>query len=86
MCKAKGIKMLDLISEIESIVGSGTRIDIGYYINEIIDEERQKEIFDYFKTAETDSAEAALNELGENDYSIEDIRLMRIKFMSELGN
>ena len=86
MCKAKGVKMADLLYEIESIVGSGTRIDISYFINEIIDEERQEEVFDYFKTAETDSAEDALKVLGENDYSIEDIRLMRIKFMSELGN
>ena len=86
MCKAKGIKMADLLYEIESIVGSGTRIDISYFINEVIDEERQEEVFDYFKTAETDSAEDALKVLGENDYSIEDIRLMRIKFMSELGN
>jgi ATP-dependent DNA helicase RecQ len=86
MCKAKGIKMSDLLTEIESIVGSGTRIDISYYINEVIDEERQDEIFDYFKSAESDSAESALKDLGENDYSIEDIRLMRIRFMSELGN
>jgi ATP-dependent DNA helicase RecQ len=86
MCKAKGVKMEELLNEIESIVGSGTRIDINYYINEVIDEDRQAEVFDYFKTAETDSAEIALKTLGENDYTIEDIRLMRIKFMSELGN
>ena len=60
MCKAKGIKMSDLLNEIESIVGSGTRIDISYFINEVIDEERQEEVFDYFKTAETDSVEDAL--------------------------
>lgn len=86
MCKAKGIKMSDLLNEIESIVGSGTRIDISYYINEVIDEERQEDVFDYFKSAETDSAEDALKALGENEFTIEDIRLMRIKFMSELGN
>jgi len=86
MCKAKGIKMSDLLNEIESIVGSGTRIDISYYINEVIDEERQEEVFDYFKTAETDSVEAAINALGENEYTIDDIRLMRIKFISEFGN
>ncbi len=86
MCKAKGIKMADLLSEIESIVASGTRIDISYYINEIIDDERQEVVFDYFKTAETDSVDAAINELGENEYTVDDIRLMRIKFISELGN
>lgn len=86
MCKAKGLKMSELLNEIESIVASGTRIDINYYINEVIDEDRQAEVFEYFKTAETDSAESGLKELGENDYTLEDIRLMRIKFMSELGN
>jgi ATP-dependent DNA helicase RecQ len=86
MCKAKGITMSDLLGEIESIVASGTRIDINYYINEVIDEDRQHEVFDYFKSAESDSAEVGLKALGENDYSLEDIRLMRIKFMSEFGN
>lgn len=86
MCRAKGIDMGDLLSELETIVASGTRIDINYYINEVIDEERQDEVFDYFKTAESDSAKEALNELGENDYSLNEIRMMRIKFMSEMGN
>lgn len=86
MADAKGLKMKDIIGEIESIVASGTRIDIQYYINEVIDEERQHEVFDYFRTAENDSIEDAINELGENEYTEEEIRLMRIKFMSEMGN
>ncbi|MCC7232376.1 MAG: DNA helicase RecQ [Bacteroidia bacterium] len=86
MASAKGIPLKQLLGEIESIVGSGTRVDINYYINEVIDEDRQEEVFTYFKSAESDSAERALMTLGENDYSLEDIRLMRIKFMSELGN
>ncbi|MCX6275683.1 MAG: DNA helicase RecQ [Bacteroidetes bacterium] len=86
MSKSKGMKMGELLTEIESIVGSGTKIDINYYINEVIDEDRQADIFNYFKTAETDSAEDALQELGENDYTLDEIRMMRIKFMSELGN
>jgi ATP-dependent DNA helicase RecQ len=86
MARSKGLTMSELLTEIESIVGSGTRLDINYYINEVIDEDRQKEVFDYFKTAESDSAEFALLELGEDDYTLDDIRLMRIKFMSELGN
>ncbi len=86
MADAKGLKMKDIIGEIESIVASGTRIDIQYYINEVIDEERQDEVFDYFRTAENDSIESAINELGENEYTEEEIRLMRIKFMSEVGN
>jgi ATP-dependent DNA helicase RecQ len=86
MAKAKGLQVKDIVSELESIVASGTKIDIGYYINELIDEERQDEVFDYFKTAETDSVEDAINELGEDDYTEEEIRLMRIKFISEVGN
>ena len=86
MAKSKGMKMGELLSEIESIVGSGTKIDINYYINEVIDEDRQGDIFNYFKTAETDSVEDAQRDLGENDYTLDEIRMMRIKFMSELGN
>ncbi len=83
---AKGLELEDVLSEIESIVAAGTKIDIRYYINEVVDEDKQEEIFDYFKTAETDSYEAALEELGEDEFTEEEIRLMRIKFMSEMGN
>jgi ATP-dependent DNA helicase RecQ len=86
MARSKGMTLSELLDEIETIVASGTRIDINYYINEVIDEDRQKEVFNYFKTADSDSAEFALLELGEDDYTLDDIRLMRIKFMSELGN
>jgi ATP-dependent DNA helicase RecQ len=86
MASSKGLSLKDMISEIESIVGSGTRIDIQYYINEVIDTERQEEVFDYFRTAETDSVGDAMQELGEDEYTEEEIRLMRIKFMSEVGN
>lgn len=86
MANSKGLSIKDMISEIESIVGSGTRIDIQYYINEVIDPERQEEVFDYFRTAETDSIGDAMQELGEDEYTEDEIRLMRIKFMSEIGN
>lgn len=86
MAKAKGLKVSDIIAELETIVASGTKIDIGYYINEVVDEDRQDEVFDYFKSAESDSVEDALKELGEDDYTEEEIRLMRIKFISEVGN
>jgi ATP-dependent DNA helicase RecQ len=86
MAEAKGITVADIISEIESIVSSGTRIDINYYINEVLDEDRQDEVYDYFRTAETDSIEDALENLGEEDYTEEEIRLMRIRFMSEMAN
>ncbi len=86
MAKSKGLKLEDIIGEIESIVASGTRVDIQYYINEVIDEERQDEVFDYFRTAENDTIEAAINEMGENEYTVDEIRLIRIKFMSEVAN
>ena len=86
MAKAKGLKVSDIIAELETIVASGTKIDIGYYIDEVVDEDRQDEVFDYFKSAESDSVEDALKELGEDDYTEEEIRLMRIKFLSEVGN
>ncbi|HSV77386.1 MAG TPA: DNA helicase RecQ [Bacteroidales bacterium] len=83
---AKGIEFEELLSEIESIVSSGTKIDIRYYINEVVEPDKQDEIFNYFKTAETDSFKTALEELGEDDYTEEEVRLMRVRFMSEMGN
>ncbi|OPZ98847.1 MAG: ATP-dependent DNA helicase RecQ [Bacteroidetes bacterium ADurb.Bin408] len=83
---AKGITFDELLTEIESIVSSGTRLDLNYYINELIEQDRQDEIFEYFKNSESDDVEEALNELGYNEYTEEEIRLMRIKFMSEMGN
>ncbi len=84
---AKRLEMQELLDEIESIVQSGTKINIDYYINEVIDEDKQEDIYEYFREeAETESIEAALEELGEEDYSEEEIRLMRIRFFSELGN
>ena len=81
-----GIDMKELISEIETIVNSGTKINIDYYLDEILDEDHQEEIFEYFREADDDSIEAALKELGEDEYTENDIRLMRILFMSEMGN
>jgi ATP-dependent DNA helicase RecQ len=83
---SKGIEVKDVITEMEAIVNSGTKINIDYYIDEVIDEDHQEEVFDYFREAEDDSITLALDELGEDEYSEEDIRLMRIKFMSEMGN
>lgn len=86
VAEAKGLKIEDIIAELESIVHSGTRVNISYYIDGMMDEEKQEEIVDYFREAENDSVEAALDELGEEDYTEEEIRLMRIKFISEFGN
>jgi ATP-dependent DNA helicase RecQ len=86
IAEAKGLEMDELISEIEAIVNSGTRLNIDYYVDAVIDEERQHDIFSYFREeAETDSLEEAMKELG-NEFEEEEIRLMRVKFLSELGN
>jgi ATP-dependent DNA helicase RecQ len=86
IAEMKGLEMDELLSEIEAIVNSGTRINLDYYINTFIEEERQHDIYCYFKDeAESDSLEEAINELG-NEFEEEEIRLMRIKFLSEMGN
>ena len=82
----KDLTVPELLTEIERVVSSGTKVDINYYISEYVDEYHQEEIFDYFNEAETDSIDDALAELGEDEYSQEEIRLMRIKFLSEVGN
>ena len=83
---AKGLDMSELLTEMEMIVDSGTKIDISYFIEEEIDEYHQEEILDYFASAETDSPEEALRELGEDEYTLEEIRIMRIKYLSDVGN
>jgi ATP-dependent DNA helicase RecQ len=86
VASAKGLSLGDLILEIESIVSSGTKVNIAYYINDNMDEDKQIEALAYFKESATDSIEEAVKELGEEDYTEEEIRLMRIRFMSEFGN
>ena len=87
IASAKNLEMSELLAEIESIVHSGTRLNLDYYIDQVMDEEHQEEVFDYFREeAEDESVEAALEVLGEDEYTEEDIRLMRIKFFSEMGN
>lgn len=83
---SKGLSYEEVLREVESIVNSGTRLNLDYFINEMIEEDRQEEVYDYFLEAKEDSIDSALNELGTDDYSYEDIQLMRIKFMSEFGN
>jgi ATP-dependent DNA helicase RecQ len=86
IAKAQGKKIDELITEIEAIVASGTKINIDYHLNEMLDEDAQEEIFEYFMDdADTDSIEAALIEFDE-DYTEEELKLMRIKFMSEVAN
>ena len=86
IAEAKGLEMPELVSEIEAIVNSGTRLNLDYYIDMTIDEERQHDIYSYFREeAESDSLEDAIKELG-NEFEEEEIRLIRIKFLSEMGN
>ncbi|RUA06783.1 MAG: DNA helicase RecQ [Flavobacteriia bacterium] len=83
--KSKGIEMEELIKIMEQIIFSGTKINIDYCINEILDEEQQEEIYDYFMEAESDKIQDALDEF-DGDYDEEELRLMRIKFISEVAN
>lgn len=83
--KAQSKSMDDVIEEIEAIVSSGTRVNINYYIDDILDQDNQNEIYDYFKIAETDDLITAFHEF-DGDYTEEELRLMRIKFMSEMAN
>jgi len=86
IARSKGITYFDILKEVEAIVNSGTKLNLGYFVDEVIDEDRQDEVFDYFRSADNDSIDEALSDLGESDYTREEIQLMRIKFMSELGN
>ena len=82
---SKGLEFSELLDEIEAIVYSGTRINIDYFLNDVVDEEHIEDIYEYFKDSETDDLEEAIEELG-GDYTEDEIRLVRIKFLSELAN
>ncbi len=77
--------MEDILVEVEAIVNSGTKINIDYYLNDIMDEDQQDDIYDYFREAETDDLNVALDEF-DGEYTLEDIRLIRLKFMSQEAN
>ena len=85
IASAKGLELTDLIKEMEQIVFSGTKLNIGYWIDEILDEDQQEEIHDYFLEADSDSITAAIDEF-EGDYEDEELRLYRLKFISEVAN
>ena len=87
LAESKGMDFFDLLSEIDAIVYSGTKLNIDYFLEEVMDHEVIDEIFDYFKNeSESDDVETALRELGENDYSEEEVRLVRIKVLSDISN
>jgi ATP-dependent DNA helicase RecQ len=83
---AKGLQMEELIKEIEHIVNSGTSVNIDYHLNNHVDADHVEEILMYFKEEESDSIQAALEELGEDQYSEQEVRLVKIKFISQFGN
>ena len=85
IAKAKGLTMDALIKEMEQIVYAGTKLNIKYWIDDMLDEDQQEEIHDYFMESKTDKIEEALKEF-EGDYDIDELRLMRIKFISEVAN
>ncbi|MCM1223211.1 MAG: HRDC domain-containing protein, partial [Lachnospiraceae bacterium] len=85
LAQSKGLKMPELLTEIESIIEAGTRLNLDYYLDDIIEPERQDEFMDWFTESQEDDIDAAYEEFGD-DYTDEEIRLMRIKFISEMGN
>ena len=86
IARAEGLEYEELLGEIYAIVKSGTRLNIDYYIDDLMDEDHMLDIYEYFRDeSETDSIDEAMDELG-SDYTEEEIRLVRIKFMSETAN
>ena len=85
IASSKGLELSELVKEMEQIVFSGTKLDLGYWIDEVLDEDQQEEIHEYFLEAETDDIEKALQEF-EGEYEDEELRLYRLKFMSEVAN
>ena len=85
LAESKDLEFDELLDELEAIVYSGTKINVSYYIDEAIDNDIEEEIFDYFKESDTDNISTAMEELGD-DFTEEEIRLVRIKFLSEMGN
>ena len=81
-----GLSMEDLLHEMYMIVNSGTKLDIGYYIEEMVDEETYEEVVDYFMEADSDSLDLAFEELQEDDISMEEIELVRLTFLSDKAN
>jgi len=83
---SNNLSMEDILQELDAIVSSGTKLNLDYYIEEVVDEYSREDIYEYFMEADSDSAEEAFKELKEDDVTIEEIQLMRIKFLSEMGN
>ena len=86
IARSKGLKLDDLLTEIKTIVDSGTKVDLRYYIDQMVDADQQDLIYDYFREAETDSLDEAYSELKSDGVTMEELRLMQIKFLSEVAN
>jgi ATP-dependent DNA helicase RecQ len=86
IASAKGVTLAELLHEIETIVLSGTKLDIDYYIRDVMDDDTMEMIYDYFHEADSDSVDEAFQELGNDGASVEDIQLVRLKFLSEMAN
>lgn len=84
IARSKGMSLTELMDEIEAILNSGTKININYHINELLDDEQQEDLFDYFRESDTGDLEEAYSELSD-EYNEEEIRLMKIKFIAEMG-
>jgi ATP-dependent DNA helicase RecQ len=85
IASSKGLEMPELIQEMEQIVYSGTKLNLNYWVNEVLDEDQQEDIHDYFLEAETDDIDEAMEEF-DGDYEYDELRLYRLKFISEVAN
>lgn len=85
IARSRNLSMPDFLTELESIVMSGTKLDINYYLSDVLDPEALQEIMDYFRGAETDDLETAFQEF-DGDFSEDELRMVRLKFMSEVAN
>jgi ATP-dependent DNA helicase RecQ len=86
LAESNGMSMEEMMDELEAIVFSGTKININYFIKEVVDPDEEEEIYDYFKNADDDNIKKAMEELGEDYYDEMHVRLVRLKFHCDLGN
>jgi ATP-dependent DNA helicase RecQ len=86
IAKNKDLRLDELLEEMETIVASGTRLNLDYAIDDMLDEDEQDEVIDYFRSCETSSLDLAREELEDSDYNWEQLKIMRIKFLVEYGN
>jgi ATP-dependent DNA helicase RecQ len=85
IANAQGLEFEELLDEVEAIVYSGTKLNIDYFLEEVMDDDHVDDIYDYFSESDTDDLNTAMDELGD-DYSEDEVRLVRIKFLSEVAN